>query len=66
MRYLPELPKLIHWLPFIILAPIKVVHQVIGILMYLLVWIDIPPEFILVQVRQAFLYINHRTSAYTM
>lgn len=50
IRYLPELPKLICRLPFFIYAPIKVVYQVIQILLALLVWIEVPPEFILVQV----------------
>jgi hypothetical protein len=51
IRYLPELPALIRHLPFLILAPIKVIHQVVYILLALLVWIEVPPEFIVVQVR---------------
>ena len=48
--YIPELPKLFRRLPFLILAPIKIIHQLIHILLWLLVWIDLTPEFILVQV----------------
>ncbi|KAF9535784.1 beta-1,4-mannosyltransferase [Crepidotus variabilis] len=49
MRYIPQLPKLLQRLPFAIGAPIKITFQVINILLCLLVWIDMPPEFILVQ-----------------
>ncbi|KAF8167872.1 mannosyltransferase [Crassisporium funariophilum] len=49
LRYIPELPKIFSYLPFLVLAPIKIVHQVVHILLYLLVWIDVPPEFIVVQ-----------------
>ncbi|KIM47979.1 glycosyltransferase family 33 protein [Hebeloma cylindrosporum] len=49
LRQLPEVPKLLNILPFLILAPVKIVHQVISILLCLLFWIDVPPEFILVQ-----------------
>lgn len=49
--HIPELPRIIRSLPFLILAPIKIVHQVICILLCILVWIDVPPEFIVVQVR---------------
>ncbi|KAF8912892.1 beta-1,4-mannosyltransferase [Gymnopilus junonius] len=49
MRHLPELPRIFHSLPFLLTAPIKVLYQIISILLCLLVWIDIPPEFILVQ-----------------
>ena len=48
--YIPELPKLFRRLPFLILAPIKIIHQLVHILLWLLVWIDLTPEFILVQV----------------
>ena len=48
--YIPELPKPFRRLPFLILAPIKIVHQLVHVLLWLLVWIDLPPEFILVQV----------------
>ena len=51
IRYLPELPTVIRRLPFFILAPIKIIHQVIHVLLALLVWIEVPPEFIVVQVR---------------
>jgi len=50
MRFIPELPKVLSHLPFLILAPIKVIHQLVVILLWLLVWIEIPPEFIVVQV----------------
>lgn len=50
MRFIPELPKVLFHLPFLILAPIKVIHQLVVILLWLLVWIEIPPEFIVVQV----------------
>ncbi|KAG5651824.1 hypothetical protein H0H81_007296 [Sphagnurus paluster] len=47
---LPELPKFLGTLfPFIIFAPIKIVHQIVSILFILLVQISKPPEFILVQ-----------------
>ncbi|KAH9486709.1 UDP-glycosyltransferase TURAN [Psilocybe cubensis] len=49
IRHIPELPKILHRLPFLLLAPLKVMHQVINILLCLLVWIEIPPEFIVVQ-----------------
>ena len=48
--YIPELPKLFRHLPFLILAPIKIIHQLVHIVFWLLLWIDLPPEFILVQV----------------
>lgn len=50
IHYIAELPKIFRRLPFLILAPIKIVHQVISILLCLLVWIETPPEFIVVQV----------------
>jgi len=49
LRYLAELPNIIQALPFVILAPIKVIHQIICILFILLVQIAQPPEFIVVQ-----------------
>lgn len=53
-QQLPEIPKFLNVLPFLVLAPIKIVHQVISILLCLLFWIDLPPEFILVQARLLF------------
>jgi len=50
LRYLSEPPRLLQGLPFIILAPIKIAHQIVCILFVLLVQISKPPEFILVQV----------------
>ncbi|GLB36587.1 putative glycosyl transferases group 1 [Lyophyllum shimeji] len=49
IHHLPELPKFLRTLPFIIFAPIKIVHQIASILFVLLVRISKPPEFILVQ-----------------
>jgi hypothetical protein len=49
LRYLPE-PPMLQALPFIVLAPIKIIHQIVCILFILLVQIAKPPEFILVQV----------------
>lgn len=51
--YLNEPPS--HWrgFPFIIAGPLKVLHQVVDIFRKLLVDISQPPEFILVQVRDA-------------
>ncbi|KAF5377245.1 hypothetical protein D9615_006405 [Tricholomella constricta] len=50
IHHLPEPPKLLRVsLPFILFAPVKVVHQVASILFVLLVQIAKPPEFILVQ-----------------
>lgn len=54
LHQLPEIPKFLNILPFLVLAPIKILHQVISILLCLLFWIDLPPEFILVQVRLFF------------
>jgi hypothetical protein len=50
LRYLSEPPKILQALPFVILAPIKIVHQIVCILFVLLVQIAKPPEFIVVQV----------------
>ncbi|KAF9569794.1 mannosyltransferase [Agrocybe pediades] len=49
IRHIPELPKMFRFLPYLVIAPIKVIHQTISILLCLLVWIDVPPEFIIVQ-----------------
>jgi beta-1,4-mannosyltransferase len=51
LRYLPEPPKVLQALPFVLLAPIKIAHQIVSILFVLLVQIAKPPEFIVVQVR---------------
>lgn len=50
LRYLPEPPKILGFLPFILSAPVKIALQIISILFVLLVQIAKPPEFILVQV----------------
>jgi len=50
IRHIPELPKIFRVLPYLIIAPLKVVHQTISILLCLLFWIEVPPEFIIVQV----------------
>ncbi len=49
LRYLPQLPSVVGRLPFVLLAPIKIIHQVLTIILILLVQIPHPPEFILVQ-----------------
>ncbi|KZT24677.1 glycosyltransferase family 33 protein [Neolentinus lepideus HHB14362 ss-1] len=49
LTYLPGPPSLLLGFPFIVLAPFKVLHQVISILHALLGRIPHPPEFILVQ-----------------
>ena len=49
-HYLPEPPRFYGLLPFILLAPIKVFHQVASVLYVLLVQLHETPEFILVQV----------------
>ncbi|KAF8989299.1 hypothetical protein BDZ89DRAFT_1124604 [Hymenopellis radicata] len=49
LRYLPQLPSVVGRLPFVLLAPIKIIHQVLTIILVLLVQIPQPPEFILVQ-----------------
>ncbi|KAI0063161.1 hypothetical protein BV25DRAFT_1802708 [Artomyces pyxidatus] len=46
--YLPPLPTALGRLPFLALAPIKVAHQVVSILLALL-WRMPPPEFLIVQ-----------------
>lgn len=48
-QYLPEPPKILKFLPFVVAAPIKIVHQIISILLVLLVYIEKPPEFLVVQ-----------------
>ena len=48
--YLSQPPPLLQKLPFVVLAPIKIAHQVLSILRALLWRIPHPPEFILVQV----------------
>lgn len=58
--YLPELPKPFRRLPFLILGPIKVIHQLVYILLWLLVWIDLPPDFILVQVSLKLYFMSPR------
>lgn len=47
--YLPEPPKLLRCFPFVIAAPLKIIHQILSIFWVLLFRIDVPPEFILVQ-----------------
>ncbi|TFK30666.1 hypothetical protein FA15DRAFT_22483 [Coprinopsis marcescibilis] len=47
--HLSEPPRILSKLPFVIAAPFKVIHQVVTILLTLLVWIEKPPEFLLVQ-----------------
>ncbi|KIK70352.1 glycosyltransferase family 33 protein [Collybiopsis luxurians FD-317 M1] len=47
--YLPEPPTILKALPFVLLAPFKIVHQVTSILRELLINIDEPPEYLLVQ-----------------
>ncbi|KAF9072668.1 mannosyltransferase [Rhodocollybia butyracea] len=49
LRYLPEPPTILKFLPFVLLAPFKIIHQIIAILHELLIYIDEPPEYILVQ-----------------
>uniref|UniRef100_A0A0W0F9V1 Chitobiosyldiphosphodolichol beta-mannosyltransferase n=1 Tax=Moniliophthora roreri TaxID=221103 RepID=A0A0W0F9V1_MONRR len=49
LRYLPEPPTILKSLPFVVSAPFKILHQIISILKELLVNIDKPPEYIMVQ-----------------
>ncbi|CAA7271421.1 unnamed protein product [Cyclocybe aegerita] len=49
IHYIPELPTMFRFLPFILLAPIKIALQIVNILLWLLLWIEVPPEFIVVQ-----------------
>ncbi|TEB39137.1 hypothetical protein FA13DRAFT_1808946 [Coprinellus micaceus] len=48
-QYLPDPPRILRYLPFVIAAPIKIIHQIISILLVLLVYIEKPPEFLVVQ-----------------
>jgi hypothetical protein len=56
-RYLSELPQTLRFLPFILVAPIKIIHQVLSILYTFFFEIPTPPEYIIVQVY--FLNIVH-------
>ncbi|KZP30410.1 glycosyltransferase family 33 protein [Athelia psychrophila] len=47
--YLSEPPKIVTRLPFILAAPIKIIHQICTILAALMVRVPHPPEFIMVQ-----------------
>ncbi|KAF7986156.1 hypothetical protein HWV62_38534 [Athelia sp. TMB] len=47
--YLSEPPRIVTKLPFIICAPIKIIHQIATILAALLVRVAHPPEYIMVQ-----------------
>ncbi|KAJ4485488.1 mannosyltransferase, partial [Lentinula aciculospora] len=49
LRYLPEPPAILRSLPFVLLAPFKIMHQVTSILRELLIYTEEPPEYILVQ-----------------
>ncbi|KIY45287.1 mannosyltransferase [Fistulina hepatica ATCC 64428] len=49
IRYLPEPPKFLCLLPFVLMAPFKIVHQIVSILAELLINIPRAPEFIIVQ-----------------
>ncbi|KAF5312174.1 hypothetical protein D9619_003105 [Psilocybe cf. subviscida] len=49
IHYIPELPKMFDSLPWIVRAPIRIAHQVVSIFLCLIVYIETPPEFILVQ-----------------
>lgn len=48
--YLSELPRALRGLPFILLAPVKIVHQVLSIIYTFFIEISTPPEYIIVQV----------------
>jgi beta-1,4-mannosyltransferase len=48
--YLSEPPSLLRKLPFVLAAPVKILHQVATILYILMFTISSPPEFIMVQV----------------
>lgn len=50
LHYLSEPPKMLQSLPFVILAPFKIVHQLVCMVFVLFVEIPKPPEFIVVQV----------------
>ncbi|KAF5392610.1 hypothetical protein D9757_002123 [Collybiopsis confluens] len=49
LRYLPEPPSVLKALPFVLFAPLKIMHQVASVLCELLISIDEPPEYLLVQ-----------------
>jgi beta-1,4-mannosyltransferase len=49
--YLAQLPPLFSHLPFVIVAPLKIIHQLIAILITILFTIPNTPEFIIAQVR---------------
>ncbi|KAH6917156.1 beta-1,4-mannosyltransferase [Coprinopsis sp. MPI-PUGE-AT-0042] len=49
IRHLPEPPAFLRKLPFILFAPFKIVQQFVAIFFILLVIIEKPPEFLLVQ-----------------
>ncbi|EIW86333.1 glycosyltransferase family 33 protein [Coniophora puteana RWD-64-598 SS2] len=49
LTWLHEPPRILSMLPFILGGPLKVVHQVLSILTVLLLEIEKPPEFIIVQ-----------------
>ncbi|KAF8349862.1 mannosyltransferase [Amanita rubescens] len=48
-HYLSEPPAFLKHMPFVLAAPIKVIHQIFGILVALLVRVSDAPEYILVQ-----------------
>lgn len=50
IHHLWDAPSHLAFLPFVFYGPIKVVHQIVSIFFELLVGMDSPPEFILVQV----------------
>lgn len=52
IRHLPEPPAILRKLPFILFAPFKILQQFVAIFFILLVIIEKPPEFLLVQVRR--------------
>ncbi|KAF9234958.1 glycosyltransferase family 33 protein [Melanogaster broomeanus] len=47
--YLAEPPSLLAKIPFVLSAPVKIIHQVMSILYTLIFEISYPPEFIMVQ-----------------
>jgi beta-1,4-mannosyltransferase len=49
-KYIPQLPGSFGSLPFILLAPLKIVFQITALLITLFIRIPNPPEFIIVQV----------------
>jgi beta-1,4-mannosyltransferase len=56
--YLAQLPHFFLRLPFLILAPVKIIHQALTILITLMFTIPNTPEFIIVQVRIARFHIG--------